>query len=147
MEQKGKKTIGRFIALLYRMANLYLGHELPAVNISPGQYIFLAELFDEEGQSQDELTQKVYVDKANTARALKKLEAAGYVKRINDENNKRIKRAFLQPSAWEIEEDFWEIILRWSEIITKNISQEKQDQLIEDLEKMAENAANYLQRY
>ncbi len=70
MKLKRNETISRFIAMLYRMAIVYLGQELPAIKIGAGQYIFLAELFDEEGQSQDELTQRVYVDKANTARAL-----------------------------------------------------------------------------
>lgn len=147
MKRKGRQTIGRFVAILYRMAIVYLGKELPAMKIGSGQYIFLAELFDEEGLSQDELTQRVYVDKANTARALKKLEDGGFVRRVPDENNGRIKRAFLEPSALEIEEEFWQIIMKWSEIITKNIPQERQEQLLEDLKKMTDNAARYLQRY
>ncbi|MCP3875885.1 MAG: MarR family transcriptional regulator [Desulfobacteraceae bacterium] len=147
MELKGKKTIGRFIAMLYRMSTVYLGQELPALKIGSGQYIFLAELFNEEGQSQDELTKRVYVNKANTARALKKLEEAGYVRRVSDKNNKRIKRVFLKSSAFEIEEEFWHIIIQWSEILTKDISLERQDQLIKDLKKMADNAADYLKRY
>lgn len=147
MELKGRETIGRFIALLHRMATVYLGQELPALKIGAGQYIFLAELFDEEGQSQDELTHRVYVDKANTARALNKLEDVGYVRRNSDKKDKRIKRAYLQPPALEIEEEFWQIITRWSEILTQDIPQERQDQLIEDLKNMAENAASYLKRY
>lgn len=147
MELKGRETIGRFIALLYRMTTVYLGKELPALKIGVGQYIFMAELFDEEGQSQDELTHRVYVDKANTARALNKLEEVGYVRRVSDENDKRVKRAFLQPSALEIEEEFWQIITQWSEIITENVPQERQDQLIKDLKKVTENAAVYLKRY
>lgn len=71
MEPKGRETIGRFMAMLYRMATVYLGQDLPALKIGPGQYIILAELFDEEGQSQDELTRKAYVDKADTARTEK----------------------------------------------------------------------------
>lgn len=147
MERKGRETIGRFVAILYRMAIVYLGQELPAVRIGSGQYIFMAELFDEEGLSQDELTRRVYVDKANTARALKKLEDAGFVRRVPDENNGRIKRAFLQPAALEIEEEFWQIIMRWSEIMTRDIPQERQERILADLKKMADNAAIYLQRY
>jgi DNA-binding MarR family transcriptional regulator len=147
MERKGRQTIGRFIAILYRMAIVYLGKELSAMKIGSGQYIFLAELFDEEGLSQDELTQRVYVDKANTARALKKLEAGGFVRRIPDKNNGRIKRAFLEPLALGIEEEFWKIIMKWSEILTKDIPQERQEQLLKDLKKMTDNAASYLQRY
>ena len=147
MTLNGRKTIGRYIALLYRMATLYLGQELPAVNISTGQYILLAELFDEDGLSQEELTQRVYVDKANTARAIKKLEEKGYVRRLPDENDGRIKRVYLQPSARVIEEKFWLIITGWSDIINKDIPKGKQEILINTLNKMADNASMFLKRY
>ena len=147
MELKGRETMGRFIALLHRMATVYLGQELPATQVGAGQYIFLAELFDEEGLSQDELTQRAYVDKANTARALKKLEDVGYVRRVPDRNDKRVKRAYLESSALEIEDEFWYILTQWSDIITKDISEERQKELIKDLKKMVDNAAGYLQRY
>lgn len=147
MDLKGKQTIGRYINLLHRMAGIYLGKELPPLNISPGQYIFLAELFDEQGLSQDELTKKVYVDKANTARALKKLEDNGLIKRKSDKHNKRIKRAYLEPAANSIKEDFWKILEGWSQVITKDIPENRQKQLLEDLHKMACNAEKYLQRY
>ena len=147
MNLNGRKTIGRYIALLYRMATLYLGQELPAVNISTGQYILLAELFDEDGLSQEELTQRVYVDKANTARAIKKLEEKGYVRRLPDGNDGRIKRVYLQPSARVIEEEFWRIITGWSDVINKDIPKEEQDFLINTLNRMADNASMYLKRY
>ncbi|MCJ2163966.1 MarR family transcriptional regulator [Pseudodesulfovibrio sp. S3-i] len=147
MHLQGRQTTGRFIALLHRMSSLYLGQELPSVKIGTGQYIFLAELFDEDGLSQEELTKRVFVDKANTARALKKLEDVGYVRRMPDKNDGRIKRVFLQPSARAIEKEFWNIITLWSEIICHEMPQERQDSVIRDLQTMAENAANHLQRY
>ncbi len=146
MKKNGRKTIGRFIATLYRMGATYLSKELSDLKIGPGQYIFLAELFDKDGQSQDELTQRVNVDKANTARALKKLEDQGYVKRISDEKDKRIKRVYLQPSALEIEDEFWKIITGWSGILTQNIPQFRQDQLMKDLKEMTKNASTYLNK-
>ena len=147
MKLQGRITLGRFIALLYRMFTVYLNQELPPLKIGSGQYIFLAELFDEEGQSQDELTQRAYVNKANTARALAKLEEIGYVRRASDEKDQRMKRAFLQPAAQEVEDRFWQILLRWSDILSQDLSRERQDQLVADLEKMTDNAAIYLKRY
>ncbi|ACL03321.1 transcriptional regulator, MarR family [Desulfatibacillum aliphaticivorans] len=147
METKGRQTIGRYINMLFRMASLYLGQELPALHMGSGQYIFLAELFDRDGQSQDELTRRVYVDKANTARALSKLEKFGYIRRVSDPDDQRVKRAYLEPAAMEIEDDFWKIITRWSEIIAKDIPPERQELLLSELKKMAENAAQYLDRY
>lgn len=144
MQLDGRVTIGRLIAMLHRMANLYLGQELRSLKIGAGQYIFLAELLDQEGQSQDELTKKVLMDKANTARALGKLEEAGYLRRVSDPKDKRIRRAYLEPKAREVEEDFWRIIMRWNDILSQNLPEERQGQLLADLTMMVENAANYL---
>jgi len=106
MHNNKHETEGRLIAMLYRMAGLYSGKELPRLKIGAGQYIFLAALFDEQGQSQDELTRKVYVDKGNTARALSKLEGRGYIRRIPDKNDQRKKRIYLESGAMEIEKEF-----------------------------------------
>ena len=146
MKLKGRKTIGRLVALLYRMSTLYLGRELSGLKIGSGQYIFLAELFDQEGQSQDELTQKAYVDKANTARALGKLEQAGYVRRVPDQNDQRVKRSFLQPVALEIQDEFWRIITGWSDILTQNFTEKRKERLMKDLAEMADNAAAYIKQ-
>jgi len=147
MELKGRVTIGRFIALLYRMSTLYLDQALPKLRLGSGQYNFLGELFVEDGQSQSELTQKAYVNKANTARALRKLEQAGYVQRVSDADDKRVKRAFLLPGAYEIEDEFWQILMMWSEILGQDLPRERLDALLADLEKMTDNAAAYLNRY
>lgn len=146
MHLQGRITIGRLIAILHRQAAAYLSNELKTLNIGAGQYIFLAELFDQDGQSQDELTKRVGVDKANAARALEKLERAGYVRRIVDAKDKRVKRAFLEPAAKEVEEDFWRIVTRWSDILTQNLSKQRQEQIIKNLEIMLINADSYLSR-
>jgi DNA-binding MarR family transcriptional regulator len=147
MQLKGRRTPARLVTLLFRMFTVYLNKEMPALNVGIGQYIFLAELFDEDGRSQEDLTRSTFLNKANTARALKKLEELGYVRRASDSNDQRVKHAYLEPAAREIEGEFWEIILRWSEIISRDLSPERQKQLLSDLETMVDNAFVYLKRY
>lgn len=147
MQLQGRKTPARFITLLFRMFTVYLNREMPKLKIGVGQYIFLAELFNEDGRSQEDLTRSTFLNKANTARALKKLEDRGYIRRISDNNDQRVKHAYLEPAAREIEDEFWGIILKWSEIISKDLSRERQEQLLLDLENMADKAFTYLERY
>jgi len=147
MQLKGRKTPARFITLLFRMFTVYLNQEMPKFRIGTGQYIFLAELFDEDGRSQDDLTRSTFLNKANTARALKKLEELGFIRRVSDGDDQRIKRTYLEPAAREIEEEFWEIVLKWSEILSQDLSRQRQELLLADLEKMADNASTYLKRY
>ena len=147
MQLKGRRTPARFITLLFRMFTVYLNQEMLKLKIGTGQYIFLAELFDKDGRSQDDLTRSTFLNKANTARALKKLEDLGYIRRVSDSNDQRVKRAYLEPAAKQIEEEFWEILLKWSEILSQNLSKQRKEQLSADLEKMADNAVAYLKRY
>ncbi|MBM9616972.1 winged helix-turn-helix transcriptional regulator [Desulfobulbus rhabdoformis] len=147
MQLQGRKTPARFITLLFRMFTVYLNQEMPKFRIGTGQYIFLAELFDEDGRSQDDLTRSTFLNKANTARALKKLEELGFIRRVSDGDDQRIKHTYLEPAAREIEEEFWEIILKWSEILSQDLSRQRQELLLADLEKMADNASTYLKRY
>jgi DNA-binding MarR family transcriptional regulator len=147
MQLKGRRTPARFITLLFRMFTVYLNQEMSKLKIGTGQYIFLAELFDKDGRSQDDLTRSTFLNKANTARALKKLEDLGYIRRVSDSNDQRVKHAYLEPAAKQIEEEFWEIILKWSEILSQDLSKQRQEQLSADLEKMADNAVAYLKRY
>lgn len=147
MELKGRRTPARFITLLFRMFTVYLNQEMPKLKIGVGQYIFLAELFDKDGRSQDDLTRSTFLNKANTARALKKLEDLGYIRRVSGSNDQRVKHAYLKPAAKEIEDEFWKIILKWSDILSQDLSKQRQEQLLTDLEKMADNAVTYLKRY
>ena len=147
MQLKGRRTPARFITLLFRMFTVYLNQEMLKLKIGTGQYIFLAELFDKDGRSQDDLTRATFLNKANTARALKKLEDLGYIRRVCDSNDHRVKHAYLEPSARQIEEQFWQIILKWSDILSQDLSSQRQEQLLADLEKMANNASAYLKRY
>lgn len=147
MQLNGRRTPARFITLLFRMFTVYLNQEMSKLKIGTGQYIFLAELFAEDGRSQDDLTRATFLNKANTARALKKLEDLGYIRRVCDSNDQRVKHAYLEPAARQIEEEFWQIILKWSDILSRDLSSQRQEQLLADLEKMADNASAYLKRY
>ena len=147
MQLQGRKTPARFITLLFRMFAVYLNKEMPKLKIGIGQYIFLAELFSADGRSQEDLTRSTFLNKANTARALKKLEDLGYIRRVSDSTDLRVKHAYLEPAAREIEDEFWNIILKWSEILSRDLSKKRKEQLLTDLEKMADNAFTYLERY
>ena len=68
---------------------VFILEEFKRFGIGAGQYLFLLNLYKHDGITQEELTQKVKLDKATTARAIKKLEDQGYVKRVKKENDRR----------------------------------------------------------
>jgi DNA-binding MarR family transcriptional regulator len=76
-----RNSIPRWVSLLYRYGQMYIGDQLKHTEIGKGQHIFLNALYNEDGLSQEELSHHLKIDKGTTAKALKKLEGLGYVKR------------------------------------------------------------------
>jgi DNA-binding MarR family transcriptional regulator len=91
------------------------------------------------GLSQEEITHALEIDKATTARALKKLEDNGYIERKSDEKDKRIKRVFLTEKGADIKDELKKTAEKWEEKVTHGIPKEKIETFLEVLDKMKDN--------
>ena len=83
-------TINKNASIIYRLSQIYFDAELSPYRIGCGQQFFLLRIYDFPGINILDLAQKGYFDKGTTARAVKKLEELGYVRREIDENDRRI---------------------------------------------------------
>ncbi|WP_025701048.1 MarR family winged helix-turn-helix transcriptional regulator, partial [Paenibacillus forsythiae] len=80
-----KEPIGKLISCVYRTQLKRMSRSLGEYGIGGGgQYSFLKAILMTPGTTQDQLTVKLKFDKATTARSVKQLEAAGYIKRSAD---------------------------------------------------------------
>lgn len=140
---KKEESIGRWISMLYRYGQIYVGKKLHSYGIGKGQFMYLIKLFNEDGLSQDRLTEKLNMDKGTTARALKKLEEQGFVTREGDENDRRSKRVFLTTKARELKPLLFSVLKDWNEILSQGLSKEEKEQVLKILEKMANNASEF----
>ena len=129
-----------WICRISRLSSQFIGREMGRIGFGPGQFYLLAELFVEEGLSQDELSRRVGVDKSNTSRGLAKLEEYGLICRKVSPGNHKEKRVYLQPKALEIRSDFRKIQNQWHANLLKGVSEEEKGVLLSVLKKMAENA-------
>ena len=66
-----------WLSILYRYGRSHISKVLEPYNIGSGQYIFLMVLLKNNGISQEELSDYLKIDKATTAKAVRKLEQAG----------------------------------------------------------------------
>ena len=73
------KSIGRIVTLLSRSIYNDLRDVVEPFGITVGEEPYFVELAHEDGLTQDELSNRVNVDKSATARAVKSLEAKGYM--------------------------------------------------------------------
>lgn len=138
-----EEPVTPYICHISRLSMLFMGREMSRLGFGPGQFFLLAELYQNEGLSQDELSRRVGVDKANTSRALVKLEKYGLVRREGDPENHRVKKIYLAPKAHALKETFYNIQKKWSAQLLKGLPEEQQAELLSQLKTMAANAAAF----
>jgi DNA-binding MarR family transcriptional regulator len=140
------QTLGRWISLLHRYGRIYISRELEQYSIGQGQAPFLIALYHKDGICQDELAQLLKIDKGATARAISKLEQAGYVRRETSREDLRLNRIFLTAKALEFKPKLSAVLQRWSDIISTGLTGEEMEQAFILLEKMAHNAYAYVEQ-
>lgn len=74
---------------------MFLNDRLRPLGLSAGQFPVLMLLAKEQNITQETLVRHYHLDKGTIARTVKKLETAGYIRRITDPGNRRAVRLFL----------------------------------------------------
>jgi DNA-binding MarR family transcriptional regulator len=99
----GRESIGRLVSCLSRHIHAYLERTLDPYGIGSGQFPFLMRLYKNDSVSQETLARLLDVDKATSARAIKKLEDTGYVRRERDTGDGRAYRVVLTGKGKSLE--------------------------------------------
>lgn len=131
-----EKSVGRWIAVLYRQSQIYLNIALKDLNLSSSEYMFLIVLTN-EGMTQEELSDRISIDKAATARALKSLEEKGYITRETDPQDKRAKRVYATEKAKQCKDQIHRVLMDWTSLLTEDMEPETVELVIESLKHMA----------
>ena len=131
MNNNIKEPIGKYISQIYRKGRAFISKGLTQYDMGYGQMLFLLQLYNQDGISQEELTEKLNIDKGTTARSIKKLEKEGFIIRLKDEHDKRAYKIYLT--------DICNVLQEWESILTENITEEERDTLINILKKICLN--------
>lgn len=135
-----ENPIGKWVSVLYRYRKSYASKMLEPYGIVGCQYLFLTALYSNDGSSQEKISDFLKIDKTTTAKAIKKLEDNGYVKRVVDLGDKRAYKVFLTQKAQDIIPKIKEIMTKWETTIISQISEDEYQNLERLLKKMAEKA-------
>lgn len=130
-------SLGNYISIFYRIGSSYLSRKYETYQIGFGQYQFLLMLYLEDGLSQDELTKRVYVDKATTARAINKLKENGYVTVIIDRNDKRKHQVYLTEKSLTLKEELLTIAMEWEDKLLHSLTPEEQKTMFQLFHKIS----------
>jgi DNA-binding MarR family transcriptional regulator len=89
------ESYGKYISAIYRHLQILVAAELAPYRIGSGQYIFLLTIAGKERITQKALSEELLIDKTTTAKAIAKLEAEGYVRRVPDSADNRYHLLYL----------------------------------------------------
>lgn len=137
------ENIGRYISYLYRMGQCYINKELEPYNIGSGQFTYFMVLYNEDGISQETISERVKMDKATTGRAIKKLAEEGYVYRRRDLEDKRSYQIFLTDKGISMKPIIVNILKEWNSLLLEDMEISDKKSAVELLEKMAENISQH----
>jgi len=144
MPEKQIKSVGKWISIIGRYSQMYITRKYQTYGIGHGQLSFLMQLYQQDGVSQDYLAKKLLMDKTTTARAVQKLEKAGFVSRYPDEADRRVNLVFLTDEAKKIHKQIKSNMYEWTEILTRDFSDDEKNLLLDLLKRVADNAVDYI---
>ena len=139
MDKCNCDNIGKYISQIYRKGRTFIGKSLDEYNIGQGQVMFLLELYIQDGINQEELAEVLKIDKGTTARAIKKLEDNGFIRREKDEKDKRSNRVYLTEKGESIKENVFYILNQWDKKISEQLDKEEKELMIKLLKKVCSN--------
>ena len=132
-------SIGKNISILYRQFNLFINHELSDVELNATDLMYLGTLFSKEGITQDDLAKDFCVDKAATARSMRKLERKGIITRQSDKDDRRVKKIYLTEKAYEYKSLMKSIKEKWMKICNTSMNENEVEQFAQNLEIITEH--------
>lgn len=130
------------ISILYRSHRVYLNNEIANLELNAGQIPVLIELLKVKNSSQEELSDRLCIDKGSIARSLKKMEDVKIIKREFLEENRRKYNIFLTNKGKKIALKIKEIDAEWEKLICEELSSINKEEFKENLKNLSIKALN-----
>ncbi|WP_234118061.1 MarR family winged helix-turn-helix transcriptional regulator [Clostridium hydrogenum] len=136
-------NLTKLTANIYRCTQCYLDKKFEKFELTIGTYPYLLVLNRLEGISQNDISKELDVDKAASARAIKKLIELGYV--IKEENKEDIRayKLYITDKAKAILPEILETIHGWIDILVEGNNEERIETSMNFLEDVLQNAKKH----
>ncbi|MDC7228051.1 MAG: MarR family winged helix-turn-helix transcriptional regulator [Spirochaetales bacterium] len=113
---------GHYISAIYRHLQIYLNREFASLGFGSGQYLFFNHISHHEGITQKELSRRLSIDKATTAKAVHKLTEKGYIEQRQSKTDKRFNNLYLTEQGRTILPEVREILKQTIEILQRGMT-------------------------
>jgi DNA-binding MarR family transcriptional regulator len=136
---------GAVISIISRERFIFLNERLRPLGLTSGQFPVLMRLSHEENIIQETLVRHYLLDKGTIARAVRKLETSGYIRRIVDPDNRRAVRIFLTENGSAIIPVLKAIDREWDDRVNQGLSPRERAQAESLMRRIAQNSHQAIQ--
>jgi DNA-binding MarR family transcriptional regulator len=137
-----EESFGKWISIIHRNLCAYMNQSLPGSDIGYGPKRFLIEIALFPGLTQDEISERLLMDKTTTARAAKELEKKGYITRKRDLEDLRCRRLWPTEQGKAFAPKVIEARKKAQEALAQGFTEEERARLTNLLKTIAENASH-----
>ncbi|MFA4877906.1 MAG: MarR family transcriptional regulator [Methanoregula sp.] len=136
---------GAAISIATRGRFIFFNNRLKQYGLSAGQVPVLMLLYHEQNITQETLVRHYHLDRGTIARAVKKLEDAGYIRRIVDPKSRRAVRLFLTDKGGDIAPVLQAINREWEALACSGLSDQEKTTLNSLMQTIAKNSCRIMQ--
>ena len=119
--------------------------DLETIGVGSGQHLFLHLIQRHPGITQNEVSRQTDIDKATAAKGLAKLEQRGYLRRIPDQDDRRIRRLYLSEAGEAVMPQIEATLRRVTEVCSTDLSAEELAELFGLLDKVEASLGRYIE--
>lgn len=139
LEFQPQNSIGYLLRDTYRAFSKVLQTRISAHGVTIGQWYFLRVLWEEDGLTQRELSQRVGMMEPTTVTALNGMEKRGYVKRVRNATDRRKVNIFLTEKGRALRSRLLPHAADVNRIASKNVTPQDIERMRTVLNTMKEN--------
>lgn len=132
------------MSIIVRYCRMFTERKLKEHDLSFGEQIIIMFLSANENVNQEAISKKYMIDKGMVAKTLDKLEQKGFIRRLQNPENKRENIISLQQKGINILSDMGDVLREWNEILYDGMSEEEIACVKRLTGKMVENLVKHL---
>lgn len=122
---------------------MFINERLKDTELSRGLFFYILELSHNDGITLRDLSRAVFVDKANTTRAVARLIDLGYVIKKDNEMDLRSSKIYLTQLGKEAAKIIDDIFIEWRDLISDGLSDDEKKTVLEVSHKLYKNAFKF----
>lgn len=134
------KDLTLTIYMITRNTQNYYARELKKLGISMGQFPFIMKIAENDGISQERLSEKLSISKSNTTLIIKQLMENGLIKREVNVDDRRNFKLHVTAKGAELIPEIGKVIDACHNKITAKLSAEEKNLLLQMLDKVYSNS-------